>query len=455
MNVALISAPLYGVDLPPLGLAYVAAKLLEDMHKVKIFCFNSQLYKENFSKKNLWDWSGSNLWLNLEEIKKNFPIDTITNRWVKEILKMEPDIVGFSVNSHSAVISNLLADKIKKINNKLKIIFGGPYCSELSNINLNPNVDIYVKGEGEITASIILKKILFKEDFSCIQGIIFKENGSFKDTGNNNLIAPIDQLPFPALHLFDFNNYDNKRDIPILFSRGCNHYCRFCYDKPIWGRYRMRSAENIIEEIKKHKELFGRTSFKCNDLLINGDLNELERLASLIIKEDLKISWGGMARADMNMSEEFLKKLKNAGCTYLTFGIESGSNKLLKFMGKPLTKEAIVTIRRTYRTGIKVNTLWMVGHPKESILDIIKTIIFLFRNRKFIGEFVNVSLCYIPRNSLLDKQSVHLRIEYDSQGNWFIRKERNTYRRRLIKAKILKFFAKNFGLYTGGIRSNY
>ena len=455
MKVALVFSPLYGVDLPPLGLAYVASKLIEDGHQVKVFCLNSSLYRKSQDKKMLWDWSNSQSWLSYSGIKHNFEIDDISDNWVSEILEFDPQAVGFSVNTYSIVLSDLLANKIKGRRRDIFIIFGGPFCSELRPELMNRNVDIYVKGEGEITASMIVHRLEAKEPSDKIKGIVINKNGKFEDTGSNDSFATISSLPFPELGLFGFDNYDNKRDIPILFSRGCKYYCRFCFDRPIWGNYRMRKAENIVEEIKKHKQLFQRDSFKCNDLLVNGDLKELERLADLIINEKLAISWGGMARARADMTEEFLAKLKKSGCAYLTFGVESGSNKILKLMGKPSAKETAIAIKKTHDSGIKVNTLWMVGHPGESFLDLIKTVIFLFRNRKAIDEFVNVSICYIPRHSLLDLQSKELGIRYDQFGNWAIEKNGNTIKSRKTRAIVLKFFAKAFKLYTGGIRSDY
>jgi len=455
MNIALIFPPLYGVDLPPMGLAYVASALIRDGHKVKVFCFNFSLYKENPDKKKLWDWSNSHSWLSYEGIAKNFEIDRISEGWVKEILEFNPQAAGFSVNTHSAVLSNLLADKIKNKRSDITTVFGGPFCSASDGRSLNQNVDIYVKGEGEIIASLIFRRLEAKEAIDDIKGTVIKKNGGFKDNGVNDAVALISKLPFPGLQLFDFNNYDNQKDIPILFSRGCNYYCRFCCDKPIWGNYRMRDAEDIAAEIIKHKDIFGRSSFKCNDLLVNGNLSELERLADLITQKNLNITWGGMARARSDMPDGLLRKLKLSGCAYLTFGIESGSSKVLKFMGKPSPKDSSLAIRRTHNAGIKVNTLWMVGHPGETLSDIIKTIFFLFRNRKYIDEFVNVSLCYIPPNSLLDAQSKRLEIDYDQSGNWYIKKSKNTYGRRKARAKILMFFAGLFGLYTGGIRSDY
>ncbi len=455
MKIALIFPPLYGVDIPPLGLAYVASKLIEDGHQVKVFCLNSRLYRENPDKKNLWDWSNSQSWMTYEGIRRNFDIEGLTDRWASEIMEFSPGFVGFSVNTHSAALSNLLTDKIKNRSRRIPVIFGGPFCSELRPDLMNSNVDIYVKGEGEILASLIARRLQDGKSVEGIRWLVVNRGGKFEDSGENSGFAPISALPFPDFSLFGFDNYDNKRDIPILFSRGCRYYCRFCFDRPTWGIYRMRKAENIVEEMKRHKELFRRDSFKCNDLLVNGDLGELERLADLIIKEGLDISWGGMARARGDMTDRLLVKMRKSGCSYLTFGVESGSDKILRFMGKPRASETAIALKRTHNAGIKVNTLWMVGHPGESLLDVVKTIFFLFMNRRYIDEFVNVSMCYIPRHSLLDMQSGELGVKYDQSGDWSIEKSGNTLKSRKARAVMLKFFAKALGLYTGGIRSDY
>ncbi len=165
MRIALVFPPLYGVDMPPLGIAYIAAKLIDDGYEVKILCLNSKLYQENTDKRYLWDWDKSNEWNDRERLERHFNVNELLEKWAKEILEINPAIVGFSVNSHSRLIANLLANRLKEKKKDLYIISGGPWCTELvENNELNRSVDIYVRGEGEDIISKIAKKIAGNEN---------------------------------------------------------------------------------------------------------------------------------------------------------------------------------------------------------------------------------------------------------------------------------------------------
>ena len=213
----------------------------------------------------------------------------------------------------------------------------------------------------------------------------------------------------------------------------------------------MRSADNIVEEMLKHGALFKRKRFKCNDLMVNGDLNKLQGFCSLIINNNLDFEWGGMARARPDMTQEMFDRMRQAGCIYLTYGIESGAAKVLSHMGKPEKKTIARALKMTHSAGIKVNTLWMAGYPVESWLDVAETMLFLFFNRKHIDEFVSVSSCYIPKKSWLGQQQDALKIEYDDKSRWYIKKH-NTPDIREIRRKSLMSLAGFLGLYRGGIK---
>jgi len=453
MNVALVFPPLYGVDMPPLGIAYIASQLMNDGYKVSVFCFNSQLYVESKDKQFLWDWENSDHWASLEKINRNFNVSDLVEKWTETVLECDPKIIGLSVNSHSRILANLLADVLKKKAKDACIVFGGPLCTEIiESGELNNNVDVYVRGEGEKIISRIAKIIERGESIMdlALEGTLVNTGTGFKDNGWDANPLDVDSILSPALKLFDLERYTNKLEIPIIFSRGCNYSCAFCTDAPMWGRYRMRSADNILEEMIKHGELFGRRRFKCNDLMINGDLEKLGQLTDKIIASKNNFEWGGMARARIEMSQEFLCKIKKAGGIYFTYGIESGAARVLAHMGKPLKKHISQALRRTHDSGIRVNTLWMVGYPAERWSDVIETMIFLFNNREYIDEFVSVSSCYIPHKSRLWREQGSLNIRYNNNSEWYIR-GKNSPRIREIRRGMLFGLAKILGVYKGGI----
>ncbi|MFH2145468.1 MAG: radical SAM protein [Candidatus Omnitrophota bacterium] len=454
MNIVLAVVPLYGVDMPPLGAAYIAAVLEKEGYSTNVFCFNSELYNQARDKRFLWGWEASGAWCSPEGINRHFNVNDLLDKWSEKILKCAPKIVGLSVNSHSRVLANLLADRLKNKKKDLYVIFGGPWCTELAEPSeFNKNVDIYVRGEGEGVIPKIAKLIAGSESIrDCsIEGTIVNTGVGFKDNRANASFVDINKLPFPALHFFDLNYYTNKTEIPILFSRGCNYSCKFCTDKPMWGNYRTRNAENIIEEMIKHSSIFNRTCFKSNDLLINGDLKQLRYLSEIIINEKLSFTWGGMARARSDMSEQLCAVLRKGGCSYLTYGIESGAARILFHMGKPCKKDIIQALKNSYKSGIKVNTLWMAGYPIEKWVDVLETMLFLLRSRRYIHEFVAVSACYIPRRSRLWQERDKLRIEYDKNSDWHIGKS-NTVSIRQLRRKILFSFARILGIYKGGVQ---
>lgn len=454
MNIALVFPPLYGVDMPPLGLAYIAAQLINHGHEVKVFCFNSQLYNEENNKKPLWDWDKTSEWATLDKINSHFDVKVLIEKWAQDVLNTNPRIVGISINNCSRILANLLADKIREKSPDVCIVFGGPWCTEvMENSQLNKNVDIYVRGEGEGIVAAIARRIAENESVRNfdIKGTIINTGFGFKDNGWDSEPLDINSIPSPALDLFDFRNYTNKDEIPIIFSRGCNYNCKFCTDKPIWGNYRMRKADNIVDEMIKHSEMFKRKRFKCNDLMVNGDLNGLNDLCASIIRNSLDFEWGSMARARPDMTQEMFEELRQAGCIYLTYGIESGASKVLAHMGKPTKKTISQALSMTHAAEIKVNTLWMTGYPVEGWSDIVETMLFLLFNKNNIDEFVSVSSCYIPKKSWLGKQLAALKIEYNDKSEWYIRNINTPYIREL-RRKGLMFFAKLLGLYRGGIK---
>ncbi len=422
MRIALAIPPVYGVNVPPLGLAYIAGQLLKDGHKVQIFCLNSRLYKTCPSKRFLWNMNNSGQWQKTQRIYKHFDVHTLADQWAQKILAVDPEIIGLSVNIYSRIFADAVAEAMKKRKPGIIVIFGGPLCNNLQEDVLNPNVDLYVRGEGEQIISNVIRHLTEHGSLSflTIKSTVINQNGTFKDLGWNPQPLDVNSLPFPALHLFPWENYTSKKEIPILFSRGCNYSCTYCNDTTTWGRYRMRDPNNILQEIILHRRLFGRKRFKCSDLMVNGDSKKLLDLARRIIEHKLDIEWGGMARPRAELSHDVYETLRKAGCRYFSYGVESGSEKVLNHMGKPPAKKVARALKKTHAAGIRVYTLWMIGYPTESWSDLWHTIYFLIRNRNSIDEFVGTSCCYIFENSWLGKHQEKLHIQRCPPQQWYI-----------------------------------
>jgi len=212
------------------------------------------------------------------------------------------------------------------------------------------------------------------------------------------------------------------------------------------GKYRTRSPEDVVEEIKTYVTK-GIKHFTFNDLLINGDVFVLEEMCDKIIKERLNIDWIANAIPMKNLTKKRLRKMKNAGCNTLMFGVETGSERVLKDMGKYFTvKDAKKVLRNSRKIGITTWVNFMVGYPTEQKEDFQKTLRFVEKNRRNISKICVANMCGVMYNSkLMDRRK-----EYDvvfpeddavTEIMWYTKDKKNTYeiRRERLKIMLQKF----------------
>jgi len=446
MKIALVQCPAFGVDRPPLALGYLAAFVRRDGFLAEVFDLNIDLYAQIKDEDNkFWEFKYVDKWINGDIFLKEelIPSDFFKH-WAKKILISDPDIIGFSVHCTSLLSSINLAREIKKLNPNKKIIFGGPlyfsynipeYACGLSQKGDDSGftiIDIIVVGEGEVTLVDILQRLRSGASLESCLGIVYKKDGQIINNGLRPLIDNLDMLPFPEFDGLP-EQYKYKKRLPILGSRGCIHRCVFCDDALTWRYYRSRSAENIIEEIKLRKKQ-GIEFLEFNDLLINGNLKQLEKLCDLIIQEGLDIFWGGSASINKYMDLDFLKKLKKSGCVYLNYGVESASPKILSAMNKGFSiEEAKKAIENTYKAGIAVSSNWIVGFPNESYEDFKETLDFIKNNIGYFKNGVMLNSFILKSNSPIYKDKERFGIVMDDSGSWSSLKGLNTIAERKIR----------------------
>lgn len=310
--------------------------------------------------------------------------------FAKDLNTQNPEIIIISTTTGSIYNDIEFINKLKIKNNAIIIlkgaIFFNPTEKLLKELNLE-NVDYLVGGEVEF----IIEKLLNahfsnKQQLKNIQGISYKENGVWHINQLINFEQDIDSLPFPDRDLMNneiyINPLTNKPMATIATSRGCSAKCIYCLSPIISGvNVRFRSPQSVVDEMLECLEKYSISNFffKSDTFTINK--NWVINLCDLILKSSLagKINWVANARTN-TIDNEILSKMKQAGCSLIAFGIESGSEESLSKMKKGTTTEInLNAVKLTKKYGIKTFGFYLIGFPWETKKHLKETEQFIFK----------------------------------------------------------------------------
>lgn len=338
---------------PPLGLAYIASVLRNSGYAVKILDMT--------------------------------PTHTTLDELEKEISLLKPKIIGISSMTIQANGTMKIAKVAKTVGSSIKVIVGGPHATALPDEMLeNPEIDFVCIGEGEVTTNELVDN-LFKgnRDVESISGLAYKDRvGKIVKTSPRTFITNLDSIPFPAWDLLPFDQYHvtnvGLRKEPVfalLSSRGCPYRCIFCSSFMTMGRrYRMRSAENIFAEIEMLYRRFGMRQFDFVDDTITIDRERVERLCHPIIESRMDVTWACNSTVRINDSG-ILRKMKEAGCIRIDFGVESGDPEVLKIIKKGITVPQVIKAHRYAKeAGLKTCSFFIIGLPGQDMESIRKSL---------------------------------------------------------------------------------
>lgn len=386
----------------PLGLMYISSYL--EKHGYENYIINKKLL----------------------EMKNLSCTSKIEELILKKIKELKLDILGIScaLNETNYILS--FCKTIKKDFPKLKIVIGGPMPSIYPELFLkSKNVDFVVRGEGEKICLNLFRTLEHTDDVSQVRGISYRKKDEIIHNPPETLIEDINSIPMPSYEKVDMSHYTSMhewviRGIPLrgiffLSSRGCPFHCSFCGAYLIHGnRVRFRSQENIYIELKFLKEKYKIESvFFCDDTLT---INMKHLLGICEVMKELNILWSCFSRVD-NVKEDLLRIMKKSGCIQLDFGVESGSDRILRMINKGTTvKQAEEAFKLCHKYKMRTFANLMIGLPTETAYEMYQT--FNLAKRLHANSYVVSIAMPIPGTELWDMVNPRMKDDEYDLLNW-------------------------------------
>jgi radical SAM superfamily enzyme YgiQ (UPF0313 family) len=300
-----------------------------------------------------------------------------------EVAKIKPALVGVSATTVAFARAVEVAEAIRAATPATPIAVGGPHASALPENALGHDCfDYAIRGEGEHTLTELMDVIREDRDPGDVAGLAFRRDGQIVVNPPRPRMEDLDALPYPAYDLLDdLEPYTpppcNYRTLPVLSvvsSRGCPNACTFC-DRSTFGRLlRQRSAESIADEILQLRHNFGvgEVAFLDDTFTINP--RRIYDLFERLDAEGVRIWWTCMSRVD-TVDYDLLKFMRDHGCWHISFGIESGSEEILRRIKKNIDLDkAERVITWCHELGIHTKGFFIIGHPGETAETIEQTI---------------------------------------------------------------------------------
>lgn len=353
---------------------------------------------------------------------KDFEVEEFEeSKLVNFIKKINPILIGFSCMTPHIINAAKMAGIVKNNFPNIKTIAGGVHPSAIPEQTLKefPQFDIIAVGEGEETLLELYQRLDSGKGIDDMAGIAFKDQQGIKINPRRPLIEDIDKIPFPDRSQIDINRYKKSHVsrgfsrsflniAEVTISRGCPYNCIFCASKIIHSnKVRFRSLGNITAEIDEliNKHEIQHISFLDDTFTIKQEI--LEPVCSYLKKN--KISFDCFTRVN-DINENKIKLMVESGCKKISFGVESGSQKVLNLLKKGITIDQVRQAFRLCRKyGLsKIEGTFMIGcHPDESLEDIELTRRFIFELRPdILGLFISIPYPGTELNRILKERKL-------------------------------------------------
>ncbi len=364
----------YDIKVPPIGLYYLTAVMMEMGHECEILNWFSMKGRDGIME--------------------------------DEIKRISPDITAISILHASRWGGIDIARISKRIFPSVPVIFGGPGATFLWRLLLNrfPEIDAIVMGEGEKTF-VELTNALHTQDpdkLRDVAGLAYRKDGMAVRNEPRPLISDLDDLPDPS-KFFTFQY--------VISSRGCPWNCAFCGSPRIWHRkVRFHGPDYFVGQIERLNKK-GVNFFYVSDDTFTLKKDRVISICKKIMKRELKIEWAAISRVN-TVDQEIVYWMRRAGCIQISFGVESGSSRIRKALNKTIKDQEIqkaFEITRAY--GMMPRAYFIYGSPRES-RETINQSIRLMKKIKPLGTIFYI-LDIFPGTKLYEEFKERAAVEDD------------------------------------------
>ena len=320
------------------------------------------------------------------------------------------DIVGISTITSTAPRAYAIADKIRRMG--IPVLMGGPHVTFLADEALE-HADFVIRGEGERPLMAFIDAWEGCRDFDEVPNLSFR---TVAGRSVHNPLLPMDNdldaIPYPDLSLL---NPDPRRrrflaPIPIQTSRGCPFDCSFCSVTGMFGKkYRFRSTENIIEELRRYDHPKNAVFFYDDNFAANRE--RAKELLQAMIREGFKFQWTTQVRADFARDTELVGLMKKAGCHTVYIGFESVNPRSLDGMKKKQTVADLVRVAKVLRKNrINIHGMFVLGFDQDDWSSVKKTVKFAIKSRLATTQFL--ILTPLPGSEFYEKMLSEKRLRF-------------------------------------------
>jgi radical SAM superfamily enzyme YgiQ (UPF0313 family) len=300
----------------------------------------------------------------------------------KAIRDYDPQFVLFNMSTATSSSDVEVINMMRSLTKAHFTVIGNHATSLPEEVLNDSGLDSVIRREPELTAQDLVDALEKGRGLGEVLGISFKDkDGTVVHNEDRPFNENLDDLPFAARHLLDNARYTlpviNEPYTLIITSRGCPYSCIYCTAYQYYGKkVRLRSAENVVDEMQECLEKHGLRNFTMWSDTFNQNRKFVMEVCGELKKRGLekKIRWMANSRVD-HVDPEVLREMRSSGCIGVSYGVESGVEEILKNMKKGATAEqARIAVKQTKEAGIEVLTHIIFGLPGETIETINETI---------------------------------------------------------------------------------